>query len=791
MTYESSAAKQERVTRIVAIVATAAVLIIGLGLTQALTISSFRQSYIENLVAGYSIPAGAGVGRVEYGIRYGKPIENFFGMEALLAEVKEMASDVSRVIVVDPAGALLYDERGPADGGLIASELRNSKAFQASEDLADRVLAFEGEYHLFIPIRGVGDQTVAYLGLVFSAQTVDAVTEQYAQSLRARLGLLAAIGLFSLLLVSRFVPMTTPEGALRTRRFMAVALVLLGVVQSAFSWSIYTSLSARYLETARANVRTVAAVVRQDIDSVIAKGVSYTGLYGLDRYLRNVASSVPEIAQIHVLGDEGRSVHSTGGAPEQDQDLLYTERLAPDRTSVAARLQVDISGDYIGERLREIFLDNLTVLAVSMVLMMEAVIFTALFLGARARGAATKSEGRHRLVRTVMLLLAVAVFMPSAFIPVLMKVLYQPILGLPQGVVLGLPISAEMLFAGMAGIVAGRMLDRGTWRGVFVCGIALFGLGLFMSYQAATGLAFIGARALSGAGYGCLLIALRGFVNAQQTEEARREGFSGYVSGLYAGFIVGVVIGALLADRIGFQSVFLVSLGVALLGAVTAVWLLPGHAGKARAAAMKVKGERSGRISTWRFLTDRSVVRFLGLIVIPLTVCSMFVDYFLPVYASEQGVSTSDVGRAFMLNGLAIAYVGPYLVRRIGGRINSSGVVAASGAMVVLALLVFVWGDSFWAAFVAALMLGLAESFGLVAQHHYYVGLKAAEEYGTGQAMGHFDNVRKVGQMAGPLTFGGALAWGAAGIGIIAAVALVATIGFYAVSRREGATVAG
>lgn len=83
-------------------------------------------------------------------------------------------------------------------------------------------------------------------------------------------------------------------------------------------------------------------------------------------------------------------------------------------------------------------------------------------------------------------------------------------------------------------------------------------------------------------------------------------------------------------------------------------------------------------------------------------------------------------------------------------------------------------------------MLGIADSFGLVAQTNYFLGLKASVDLGQGQALGYYSNVKKVGQMLGPFIFGSFLGFGnKIGVGIIAVTTGGALLLFIALSLSD------
>ncbi len=864
--------KEDRL-RMLVLISFAIVTVITMAFTGVLHISSFQQNFTESLISSYRVSGGESVRKIEYAVRYGKPLENFYDIETVLGEVIDDFPEIIEVQVVSQDKEILYNQDGRLEGQYLPEELHELALFSSADQENYRYTQEEGLYNLFLPIHDRDGQWVGSLNMVFPREVITDTTNYYSELLLRYLGIMALSGLLLLVFINRLISykisseqdagdmdgglsidfsalkFMTPSGEINRKVIMTIMILLLGVIQVVFGWVNYNMFKDAYLTNARDNVTLVSGIIQKNIESVIDKGVSYDQLYRLEDYLGRIVESVPEMERAYLADDQGELLYYTDpgggdagaetqgvntpgeGAAQRDPFLFYDRSLTEDGGQNTARLHVELSQSFFDNRMRDILLDTGTMVVVSFVLMIEAILFMIIILKKRFSREAvtsyrTRTSPRRRpidigIVRPLMFLLGTAVFMASSFIPLMMQDLYQPLWGLSKSVVLGLPISAEMLFAAVAAVSAGAMVDKQGWKYVFTLGTIIFAAGIFFSYQAFHPLFFIMARAVAGAGYGTVLIALRGFVNSRPLETDRTEGFSAFVSGLYAGFIAGVVVGAMLADRIGYAQVFLVSLAFCLLAGLFAFLFLreeetarektkkafhPGSMLKAmfrkQAAAPRQEkpleeqpempqGPQREETPAGRgggllyFLSNMPVLGLFLFIVLPLTICSMFVDYFLPVFAASEGVSTSNVGRAFMLNGVAIVYLGPFLSNYTGKKWGAERSILVSGLIIVLAIGVFVLSGSFEAAFLAAILLGVSESFGLVAQNNYFVNLRATGVIGTGAALGYFDNVRKLGQMLGPIIFGSALALGNMGIGIIGLVTLGALFFFLVTARKE------
>ena len=815
------------------------VLTVVLGFNGLLVVSEFQLNFADSLISSYEVSGQQSVNNIEYALRYGKPLENFYGIEGILEEVKQDFPGISAVQIVSTAGRVLYDTGGQLEDVYLPPALQELSVFDdIREDLSYRYDTYEGDYHIFLPILDRNKEWQGSLQIIFPDEIINNRVSEVIGELLVYLLIMALIGLLILFLLSRRIAFIDDRGKIKRKKFLAVTMVLLGLIQVIFGWLNYTVFQDEYLEIAGENALNISRLINNDIRSVIDRGVNFDQLYRLEDYLTNIAENVPEIGSIALYSPDGDILYTTekinaetiSGTGEEgktdlpeDPSLIYTRSLGQDGALEEASLQVVLSQDYLAQRMHNILLDSMTMLLLSLVVMVEVVIFMIILLqwqyqkrsikkrgagestargtipGVIPGGTATQTSPRisNNSVRMLLLIIGTAVFMSASFIPLRMQELYEPMLGLSREIILGMPISAEMLFAATATILAGSVLDHRGWRPVMFGGLMVFSTGLFLSYYAPDAVTFIIARGLTGAGYGLSLLAARGFVIEIPDEKERTEVFSYFVAGLYAGFIVGSVIGAMLADRFGFAQVFLFSLGLSIVAIIFVLIFLkpdlsrPAVAG-GRTEDNAVVEQESGKTGSVEgsgygvlsFLMNPQVLGFLFLIVLPLTICSMFVDYFFPIFASGEGASTSNVGRAFMLNGIAIAYLGPFLTKYTLGKLGVRKALLASGILIAGSLLLFFSYSSLAVAFLVVVLMGVSESFGLVAQNNYFLGLEATAAFGKGKAQGYSENIRKLGQMLGPFVFGGAVAMGSLGIGVIGVATIVLLVFFVANSVR-------
>lgn len=296
----------------------------------------------------------------------------------------------------------------------------------------------------------------------------------------------------------------------------------------------------QYRDHALATARLVADRLERDFERLFDKGVPIHRLAGIEKPLTRIMERFPDAHFIAVRDAEGQSlyrVHKSGlletNAPPIALDprldtLASLERSTADG-STAERLgdvRVHLSAEALAAGVRQRVLDAGTVLLTAVLFMVELFILLGILIRqGKQPAAATADAGdaiadvtppapagraaasgdtatRHILARPGAFLLIFAWALPLSFIPLRMREIYTPLLGLPEEVVLALPISAEMLCALITALMAGSLMDKKGWHIPFMGGIILSVAGAGLSAMAPDAVSFILARAVVGLGYG-------------------------------------------------------------------------------------------------------------------------------------------------------------------------------------------------------------------------------------------------------------------------------------------------
>jgi len=531
-----------------------------------------------------------------------------------------------------------------------------------------------------------------------------------------------------------------------------VRFFVLGSAQLVFSGINYSLFKNAYIDMAQISRDFIQNIVEKNIESVYAKGLTLEDVEGFEEYLASINDSLPQIEEIGLFQ--------------------------------ADKVNVTISNDYIEQQMFKILLDMVTVLVISILFMVEMTLMSVVIM---TRDSAKSVDNQkaiagpktsHGLVRATTFFMNISAYMSHTFITIVMNKLYRPILGLPKDVVLGLALSGEMLGGILAIIIAGWLMGRKGWKSIFSMGALLLVAGNLLSGFSHSIIPYIIARGIAGLGLGCMLMTIRTLVVSLPESNTAIAEFS---AGSVAGLNCGGVIGGMLAERIGYNTVFFLA---------AAIVIIPFAFIHKFMGQYEIKGRKTSNESALakfaNFISDKKTIVFLVCIFAPHLINGSFLEYYFPLFASGNNLSQSDISRGFLLNGLFIIYLGPVLTRYATEKLgNLKGIIIAM-FIVFYALINFTLFGTIFASFATIILLGIAESFGTSLETTYFLSLEGIKNLEINQGIAYFSLMVYLNRMLGPMVYGMALSLGTRmGVGIIGLGVLILLLLFIFFSKYE------
>jgi predicted MFS family arabinose efflux permease len=385
--------------------------------------------------------------------------------------------------------------------------------------------------------------------------------------------------------------------------------------------------------------------------------------------------------------------------------------------------------------------------------------------------------------------------MQDAFIAILCSRLYAAAAGsgglflLPEGLVIALPMSLQLLLAAAASVFGGRLAEK--YGAVKVMGAGfLFQISGFLLCAAAGNQYYgiLGGKLFIGLGLGLIYVAANTMAAMSEGEKSSKA-FADVSAGVLSGVTIGVGLGSILLSMGSYRLVY--ASGAALLALGLGVLLFFGKGadrGKVSAGpevSRTEEGEKTG-ISTLRFLLDRQVASFFLLILTPFMMALSYREYFFPLFVTDYGISEVQIGQIYLLCGIATLYPGPFLAKMLLKRLGAKGsIIFASGLMAANMVIFVVW-PSLASVLAGVGILSIVISFAYTCQYTYFENVPMAKRYGEGASMGIYSMFESLGQTLGPILYGIALGFGRRkGIFVIAALMEAMILGFIILNLKR------
>ncbi len=359
-------------------------------------------------------------------------------------------------------------------------------------------------------------------------------------------------------------------------------------------------------------------------------------------------------------------------------------------------------------------------------------------------------------IRPMIFLFVMADGFCASFFPIYVETVYQPLWGLSKEVILGLPISAFMLFFALSMPLTGYWSDRVGWFRPLIAGIVINAVGLLMTALSGNMFHLLVARSVTAVGFGMVYMGCQRFIYDNTSRDNRALGMASFLAAFFGGDICGTVMGGMLADRIGYSQVFIVSAVIAFFALICCWFIFKNDPRRTTAGEKKVSAENHFLFKdVFHVLKDPEFCAIVFLQAIPAKLTLIgFLYYFIPLYLRKFGTLQSDIGRVIMCYGIALVFLGP-LFSKYFDRIHlRKYYIVAGGLLTGISMTSFIFFSGFAPAFVLVVLLGIAHTMSTSSQTTMISETSIIKEMGAGAGLGLFRFWERLGNIAGPLLMG-------------------------------------
>jgi predicted MFS family arabinose efflux permease len=773
-------------------------IVISMAFNAVFNIASLEKLYLKSLLSPFQIVAEDLKESVEAGILYGKRIPGFYNIEKYLSEARQTIllinhfdslpdrqnREIQRSIantsvsLALPGGRVIHsthkhliNRKLPISQKMFSSADENSPKVPRIGNYAES----RENYFLTIPVLDGQKTQSAEVVIGVDKQFVRRVFKSVFKKNLHQLGIVTAAGsVLLIILLSLVLPKRDDIRHFPKKRiFGTVILSVLAaqIIYSALSLDAYRHCQVKDNQQ---KSRLAMMILKQDIEYLLNLNLKLKDLRGLESWMRQKIRMFPELNSVWVLDElqqpyyltTHRSAFNTTGYPSDPLSVSELSALLPPVATGVSKASLVAGGEAKGfilvqttardllGNLMGVSLDVATIIVICTLFFIELLILVMYLLERKRSGTSPQINIHYGYMRPAAFFFLVGIDISISFIPLHAEQIYSPLFGLSKDIIMGLPISVEFLSVGISLFVSGIWNDRRGWHEPFLCGVVLAGTGELYSWWAPNILHFIISRAIVGIGYGLMILAAQGFVIAYSGQNSKAQALAQFIAGLYAGSICGGAVGAILAERVGYRSVFLIG-AILLYGVVGYVFLFmrkgmvapERYPSPARDPAIQNVGIRD-------FLQNRIVLSLIFFSSFPASIAVVgFLNYFSPIYLKSMDVSQATIGRVMMVYGISLIYVGPIISRYVDASKNKRYFIFAGCVIGSLTFLSFFVFSGVLATLFAVFLLGLSSCLVIASQSAYLLNLNVTQRFGAGKAIGIFRATSRIGQAFGPVIF--------------------------------------
>ena len=464
----------------------------------------------------------------------------------------------------------------------------------------------------------------------------------------------------------------------------------------------------------------------------------------------------------------------------QDADGQWLYVLSPVENEVGDCVAVLEIGTDLGyrqeERRLQTFNTMLSVFCSSAVMMMLIVELLFLLNFHEKKRDLIKNQIRDvtRMIplRTIIVFSYGAATLQDSFVTVLASQLYRGNLPIPDSVAAGLPLSGNLLMMASFAMIGGHMAEKlgskkTLFTGVFVEISGFLLCAIVGSYE---GLLF--GNILMGIGLGVINVTCNALAAMGEDTDAVAQAFADVMAGILSGLTIGAGLASLLYPIGGSRLAYAVAASF-----MVPVIILVRRSMDVHPDEQEEDQGQGERISLRKFFFNWRVLGFLALMLVPFMASISYREYFFPMFAAENGFSEGRIGQVYMICGLLVLYVGPYISSYVIKRFGTFWSIIIASVAMGLNMLIFVLFPSLITAILGMVILSTITSFAYTCQYTYFEELPDSHQYGSGKSMGVYSLFENLGQTIGPMVYGALLTMGyRRGVGLFSLSMLIFTV---------------
>ena len=700
-----------------------------LSVSSILNIVSFRNTYVEATASSSAIVASGTVNKIEYTLKYGKSLDNYYGIEELFEELQSLYGYLNMTYIVNDAGKVMYKSQFVQNASA-PGELTDYTALAL--ETGENQIWLEGEtQQMLLPIQDRAGNAIAALGLSYDVSMLDETIKTYVDDSVLYTAIAIGFGICMLVLLFFLI-----RHGFNYKPLLLIVIAVVVTANIVFGVTAYKVFSNGYLALTHHTSDIFYQKIRSDVDSVVSQGVNYDDLEGMDQYFDDLVSRTQELSDIRL---------TSGGANLENSDFVNAYPLTSDAAGNETSLVIEVSQKYVEDKITTILIEIVVSIITALMIAAEVIIFILAALTSKEKVSRLKSKAVQKeddkcyqpegIVRGLSFFFSMFRYMAMAFVSLVIIDIYEPVtlfgITLPYELVISLPLTAQMVTSMLGSYISGKISDRSGWKVAACVGILLMAAGSVFSALSKAPLFFIGSQLIFGLGLGIGKTAMDLYAVMVSSEEKMED----YTSNANASCIVGLscasAIGAIIAGALGYSGAYLVMAAMGIL-----VTLLVVIFGQNVHGTAETPEDKEAPKTRKKGAFDLRFISYILFLVFPYYFVIMFVDYLFPVFANTQGVTTSQIGYVFLAYGVATSYIGTFLCRVLTKKVRTVLLMSALVLALAAGLGVFSVYNNIALAIAMVLLIALCDGIMPSLQFKLVYNLPTTQKIGFSRALG-------------------------------------------------------
>lgn len=625
---------------------------------------NFKTNHREIKDQIYQKIANEAIEGIENAIKFGKTLENYYGMNQIFLNIKEIIGQEIDLVVADLDGKILYCSiEEAAKLSQINTSMSDKAATMAISKIEDientedsHVYSVLDRNYIIQPIKSeegnLGLFLVTYEDSILDEQIADVRLTIILQT-----GVAIAVVLILYLLGNLAINSATMAAKRRKKLlgFLPVILILVAIIiQSTLSIFVYQD---SYKGTMMSGGKQIMGNLNDTISKVMEKGIELDEVDGVVSYLTEKVEKMPILWNIKIVHAIANAADNTG----RENELLINY----DLNGETIKLEAELSTEYINDKMIQVILLMVSTLIIIVIFIIEITKLPGLILYCTSNKKDTECEESYRQVNGALRLTAficsTAEYICVPYSAMIIREMNESAFGLSVGMTAALPLTIGGLAQMFGMFVLPKYIKNLDMKVVVIVFSIMMAGCNFMAFSSNTAVMIILFRGLAGVAYaGFKQVSNYLITKGYRNELQRSSNLSQDNAGLIGGVTCGAGLGAIISSTAGYSTTFIVSAFVFLIYMIITVYIVPWK----WLLGIQKEEEEKGKLTLKQIgniVFSFEMVRYISLVGLPLNLGVMLCVTLIPGICQNNNISTLVLSYCYIANGIAGIYIGPAL----------------------------------------------------------------------------------------------------------------------------------